>query len=178
MTSIHSITARTAKSLSSSEDRPISVRLDDARLNNVTGLAEIDGTNTAEQIRLAVTAYIHSRRNSPDLESQIDTAVLRFRSSLQGLHGPQQEALIWAPDAPPRDLASEKNITLRVAQASVDYLTSLALLDDLTVADEVRGAVDAYVTSRRQDPHLNERVEEARALRDRRFARLVGNHAS
>lgn len=178
MNTVHSMATRASRTLASSEDRPISVRLDVDRLNDLAGLAEIDGTNAAEQIRLAVTAYVKYRRHQPDLEDQIEAAVLRFRSALNGLQGDQQESLLSAPDAPPRVPDTEKSVTLRVAQVSVEYLTSLALLDNLTIADEIRAAVDAYISSRRQDPCLNERVQSARAARERRFARLVGKEAS
>jgi len=174
MTAIRSMTSRSSASVATPDDRPISVRLDDERLNDLKGLADIDSTNTAEQIRLAVSAYVNYRRTSVDLEGQIEAAVMRFRSSIQPLVSGPQGMLPWSPEAPRRALDSEKNITIRLGQASVEYLTSLALLDGFTVADEVRAAVDGYVASRRRDPRLNEHIESARIKRDRRFARLLG----
>lgn len=177
MTKVRHLASRLPARKSTSEDRPISVRLDDERLNHLQGLADIDETNVAEQIRQATIFHVQNRRAASDLEDQIAAAVARFRNSISPLIGSQLEpAPVFAP--PARTQETEKPLTLRLPQETVEYLNSLALLDDFTIADEVRAAIDSYVAARRSDPDLDLLITQTRQKYEQRMVRLRGHRAA
>jgi hypothetical protein len=158
-------------------ERPITVRLDEERLSLVTGLAILDDTTVAEQIRLATEIYVRARLDDPSMSEKTEHAVDRFRSGfaplLEGTPDTGDVASEDAPAPPERDLDTEKPLTLRVANRMMDYLTALALLDSQTIADQLRAAVDLYLAQRRNDPELEAQISESREDRDDLLSRLV-----
>lgn len=159
-------------------ERPVSVRLDEERLSLLTGLAIIDETSVAEQIRLASEIYIQSRLDDPLLIERAERAVARFKAGfaplLEGDDITDQSMVgeLEPPSKPRRDLKSEKPVTLRLDNESVDYFTSLALLDNSALADQLRAAVDLYVSQRRQDESLERRIHETQEEHSDLLARL------
>lgn len=66
-------------------DKPVSVRLPGSQLRELMGLALVDGTNLAEQIRRAVTAYVEVRTKDASFQEQIRDARARQNSALDAL---------------------------------------------------------------------------------------------
>lgn len=158
-------------------ERPATVRLDDTRLGLITALAVIDETTVAEQVRLATDSYINQRLADPELPQKVEFAVARYRQSFAPLL-PGESNAETAPElhhdsAPNRNVQSEKQITLRLEQRSIDYCTSLALLDGTTLADQLRAGIDAYTTERLEDPVLDQRIKAARKDQDDLLSRLT-----
>jgi hypothetical protein len=162
-------------------ERPVTFRLDESRLRLITGLALVDETTIAEQIRLACESYIAARLADPRLNQKAEAAIARFRQEITPLleGAPATDAPPGGSDAsaakPARDTRSEKSVTLRMANSTVTYFTSLALLDDNTLADQLRASVDAYVQQRREDPELEAQIRQARADRDGLLATLLAS---
>lgn len=175
-----------SRDLSGRTERPVTVRVDDDRLGLMTGLAIVDETTVAEQIRLASELYIAVRLEDPMLETQADRAVARFQSNFTTLRTAHRQRLgiddvetqehdqatIEAPAKPDRNADTEKPVTFRLDTSTVDYFTGLALLDDWTLADELRAAIDAYVIERRKDPELVQQITDAGAEQAELLARL------
>lgn len=156
-------------------ERQVTVRLDDSRLGFVTALAVIDETTQAEQIRLAAELYIGRRRDDPGLPRQVEAATERNRRGFSPLVAREQGYDFSAvPDGipPARDLRSEKQVTLRLKQHSIDFCTSLALLDGTTIADQLRAAIDVYSRERLRDQALDQRITAARQDQRDLLARL------
>lgn len=159
----------------SRNERPITVRLDERRLQLMTGLALVDESTVAEQIRQASDLYISHRANDPDLHDQVALAIARFRSKIAPVAGAASDQEAGAPDgpsAPERDIESERPVTLRLASGTFEYFTSLAILDDFTIADELRAAVDLYLDQRRRDPELEKQIRDANEDRQHLLDRL------
>lgn len=176
-----------SRELAGRTERPVTVRVDDDRLGLMTGLAIVDETTVAEQIRLASEMYVAARLDDPKLEQQAEQAVARFQTNFTTLMAAHRQRrgedletraaedvkdVIVGPSRPERDSDTEKSVTFRLDTNTVDYFTGLALLDDWTLADELRAAIDAYVLERRQDPELVEQITEAGAEQAELLARL------
>lgn len=153
-------------------ERPATVRLDDARLGLITALGVIDETTVAEQVRLAADSYIQERLKDSRLPERVDAAVERYRQGFASLLEGQPGAESEAPATPARDMRSEKQVTLRLEQRTIDFCTSLALLDGTTLADQIRAAIDAYTAERLRDSELERLTQAARKDQDELLARL------
>ena len=66
-------------------DRPVTVRLSEQQVTHLMGLAIIDDTNLAEQLRQAVAVYIEQRRSAPDFAEQVEAARTRQDKTLESL---------------------------------------------------------------------------------------------
>lgn len=176
MPKVHNVASRRSRSSHSAAprraERPATVRLDDARLGLITALAVIDETTVAEQIRLASDAYIEQRLKDPELPAKVQAAVERYRQSFSSLLNGEPSAPVEPERTAIRDVHSEKQVTLRLDQRTIDFCTSLALLDATTLADQLRAAVDSYTKERLQDPELDRRTKAARKDQDELLARL------
>ncbi|MCM0616545.1 hypothetical protein MOD31_10965 [Paenarthrobacter sp. TYUT067] len=148
------------------------MRLDDARLGLITALGVIDETTVAEQVRLAADSYIQDRLKDSNLPAKVEAAVERYRQGFASLLDGQPGAGVDSPAAPARDIRSEKQVTLRLEQRTIDFCTSLALLDGTTLADQIRAAIDAYTGERLRDPKLERLTQAARKDQDELLARL------
>lgn len=153
-------------------ERPATVRLDDARLGLITALGVIDETTVAEQIRIASDSYIKTRLDDSELQAKVEAAVDRYRqgfaSLLDGSPGTDTET----SNIPNRDVRTEKQVTLRLEQRTIDFCTSLALLDSTTLADQLRAAIDAYTAERLRDPELDRLTKAARKDQEELLSRL------
>lgn len=176
MPKVHNVASRRPRSSHSAAprraERPATVRLDDARLGLITALAVIDETTVAEQIRLASDAYIKQRLADPELPTKVEAAVERYRQGFSSLLDGEPSASMEPDRTAIRDVHSEKQVTLRLEQRTIDFCTSLALLDATTLADQLRAAIDAYTEERLQDPELDRRTKAARKDQDELLARL------
>lgn len=176
MPKVHNVASRRSQGSRSAAprraERPATVRLDDARLGLITALAVIDETTVAEQIRLASDAYIKHRLSDPDLPAKVEAAVERYRQGFSSLLAGEPSAHAEPNRTVVRDVQSEKQVTLRLEQRTIDFCTSLALLDTSTLADQLRAAIDAYTEERLQDPELDQRTKAARQDQDELLARL------
>lgn len=165
--------ARRGKGARGRGESPVSFKLDEYRFELIAALAVVDGTNMAEQIRQAAECYATGRSSDPDLHNEVDRAVERFRDRLKGgVLEDGSASLAFAPAPPKRDVDTERSVSLRLPAVTLNYLTSLALLDEFTIADEMRAAVDLYLEQRRQDPDLEARIDEANRERDQLISRL------
>ncbi|MFF1253704.1 hypothetical protein ACFVYC_14570 [Pseudarthrobacter sp. NPDC058329] len=138
----------------------------------ITALAVIDETTVAEQIRLASDAYIKQRLKDAELPAKVEAAVERYRQGFSSLLAGEPSTPKDPDRTAPRDMRSEKQVTLRLEQRTIDFCTSLALLDATTLADQLRAAIDAYTAERLQDPELDRRTKAARKDQDELLARL------
>jgi len=154
-------------------ERPVTVRLAGEHVDFLAALATVDGTTAAEQLRLAAETYVHDRRNSPQLEEQIRAAQNRNRATLAALKE-GDDTYFQGQDDPHRETHGKgKSVTFRAPQSLVGYLTGLAVLDDSTLAEQLRNAVNIYVNARRKDPNLASLIEASQAGRDRLLEKLV-----
>lgn len=177
MPKVHNVASRRAQGSRAGAprraERPATVRLDDVRLGLVTALAVIDETTVAEQIRLASDAYIKQRLNDTELAAKVEAAVERYRQGFSSLLEGEPSTPAEQERTVSRDLQSEKQVTLRLEQRTIDFCTSLALLDGTTLADQLRASIDVYTEARLQDPELDRRTKAARQDQDELLARLA-----
>lgn len=57
----------------------------------------------------------------------------------------------------------DKPVTVRLPQDLLKDLMALSIIDDTTLADQIRKAVQEYSTSRRNSPDLQNQIAAARA---------------
>lgn len=75
--------------------------------------------------------------------------------------------------------AGEIPVTVRIDQrAMFDPLTALALLDSTALADQLRAALEGYLTFRIEDPDLPTKIDAARSRQDAVFSALNNNEAA
>ncbi|WP_237573601.1 hypothetical protein [Mycolicibacterium lacusdiani] len=140
--------------------------------DQITALATIKRISAAEVIRHSIDAYLKQRLKDPELSAKIDTAMRRHHAKLAVLTGGPPAHLTTAP--PPRPRAhDEKSVSLRITDRDLDQLTSFALLDDTSVADQLRSAVTDYIENCRNDARLQEEIEESRETHRQILAALA-----
>ncbi len=55
-----------------------------------------------------------------------------------------------------------KPAQLYLGQTVLDHLVALCIIDDTTVADQARTAIDSYIEARQADPNLPSLIDKAR----------------
>lgn len=138
--------------------RPVTVRVPDAVQRELALLARIQGTSIADQARHAVSIYIMERILSDELDAQVAAAKDRFAAAV---------AVIRA--VTPEPVASESSMkvsgnqmSIRLDQLQLSKLTALSLVDDDTLADQLRRAFETYIDKQSDDV----RLVRAKALLD------------
>lgn len=142
-------------------DRPMTVRVPVDDFEFLAAVAAAEGTSSADQLRQAAQSYVHRRRHDPDLEAQIEAALGRQKATLDALRSGASEPLGAGPsrEGRPKDRERERAVSFRASETLISHLTGLALLDDSTIADQLREATSTYIEERRRDPELISRLE-------------------
>ncbi len=68
---------------------------------------------------------------------------------------------------------TDKPVTVRLPQDLLKDLMALSIVDDTTLADQIRKAVQAYSTARRNSPELQGEIAAARAKQSDIFSTLA-----
>lgn len=147
----------------------------------LTALAMIDQTNSAEQIRLALTFYFTLRmQDQRELSKKIAAERDRHEAALAVIDGgrrnrpkvkAEKESEVFAKST---DRQLDKPVTLRIDSHNLDLLTAFSLIDEKTLADVLRDAVDKYIEHRRKDPQLAQKLDAAKQEYDRTMSVLAG----
>lgn len=155
--------------------------IDQERLSQVTALALLHGTSAAEQIRRGAEWYVDLRRRDPNLRDRVEQAVERFRNDLKTLLPSAHRAVespasrATAPAQAARDEKAERRVTLRLSNRVIGDLTSLALLDGTTLAEQLRQAVDRYLANQTDDTQkLAHQIDEAQQQQQQLLNALPG----
>lgn len=145
----------------------------------LSGLALIDQTNTAEQIRLALDYYFALRmQDQVALGQKIAAERARHEATLAAITGgrktkPASKAAPVSGTTKGVDGGLARPVTLRINSDTLDRLTAFSLIDEKTLAEVLRDAVDEYIVYRRLDPQLARRLDAAKQNVDRTLAVLV-----
>lgn len=154
--------------------RPVTAKLSMSMFDQITALATLKRVSAAEIIRYSIDAYLKQRLKDPGLSAKIDAATKRHHDKLAVLLTGEPPAAQLAPASPPRPrIRDEKSVSLRITDSDLDQLTGFALLDDSSVADQLRMAVDEYIQTCRNDARLQEEIEESRETHRRILAALA-----
>lgn len=66
-----------------------------------------------------------------------------------------------------------KPVTVRLAPDIIDQLLGLSIIDDNSLAEQLRDAAALYIATRRSEEGFAEKVRKAEESRDRTLAKLV-----
>lgn len=66
-----------------------------------------------------------------------------------------------------------KPVTVRLSPDVIDQLMGLSIIDDNSLAEQLREAASHYVEIRRNEEGFEEKVHQAEERRDRTLAKLV-----
>lgn len=153
--------------------RPVTAKLSMKRYDQITALATLARTSAADQIRASLDDYFAARLKDPNLKQMIEASTKRHRDKLAVLAGEVPTATpVKAVSEPPNRAKDEKAVSLRIDDRTFNLLTGFALLDDTTLADQLRKGIDEYVEARLNDHNLHSQVEEARE-RNRRILAVL-----
>lgn len=163
-------------------EHPVAAKLSAGAHDLLTGLSFIDQTNIAEQIRLALDFYFTLRmQDKAGMAKKIAAERDRHEAVLAAVTGgrktkSKQKA---GPDERPTadgkkiDADFSKPVTLRIDSRTLDMLTAFALIDEKTLADVLRDAVDEYIEHRRKSPLLSQKLKAAKQSYERTMAALI-----
>jgi hypothetical protein len=150
-------------------ERPVTVKIATSEVDLLQALALLGETTLAQQIRLAVEEYLEWRLTRPNLAERVAAAQERQASVLAGLLNPDAapapESRSGGPAA--QRPTRQKSVTLRIPNRECDLMTALGLLDNTTLADQLRSAVTRYVTDRLTDQSVSAQVHDVQQERER-----------
>ena len=156
-------------------EHPVSVKLAVSLLTAVEALAIVDRTSPAKQIRDALGCYFETRLKDPKLNDKIAEAEKRHSDSLAVLTDPRRKSGGRGgkeKSTRRKRGEAEQSITLKISSYDFEMLSALGLLDDTTLADQLRIAVTDYVQDRRTDENLAAKIAEANAVREQTLSAL------
>lgn len=78
-----------------------------------------------------------------------------------------------APALETETLLNDKPVTVRLPQDLLKDLMALSIVDDTTLAEQIRVAVRQYSTARRHSPELKDQIAAARAKQGDIFSSLA-----
>uniref|UniRef100_UPI003F490EF2 hypothetical protein n=1 Tax=Paenarthrobacter ureafaciens TaxID=37931 RepID=UPI003F490EF2 len=113
-------------------------------------LARVQGTSIADQARHAVSIYIMERILSDDLDAQVAKAKERFATAVAAVRADTPPLV--NTEAPAKVTGNQMSI--RLDQLQLSKLTALSLVDDDTLADQLRQAFETYVAKQSDDERL------------------------
>lgn len=171
-------TRNSASRIKQPADHAVSVKLSVDLLTAVEALGLVDGTSPAGQIRDALGYYFDRRLKDPALEEHIAAAERRHSAALAVLRDPRL-ARADENTKPMRRRRTEREqaITLKISDYDSEMLSALGLLDETSLADQLRAAVGAYVDFRKTDRTLSSKIEQANAERERTLSALEQHSA-
>ena len=68
-------------------------------------------------------------------------------------------------------------VSVRINNKHLELLNALADIDNITLADEIRTAIEYYISSRKSEPDINAKISETKKRRDLRLRKLL-NYSS
>lgn len=143
--------------------RPIAVRISDDLERGLTALGLVR-RSAGEEARAAMSVYVARRMMSESLEAEIRRAERRFsRGARSLLTGDPADLSSLVSDSTPSTRSSGRQFSIRMDPVVQMQLMSLALIDDTSVTDQVRRAIETYVTEQLSDPETAAAVEAATA---------------
>lgn len=162
-------------------EHPVTAKVTNSAYELLNGLALVDQTNTAEQIRLALDFYFTSRMQDPAAVAlKIAAERARHDAALSAITGGRKTVARPFPKAAPAPASSKaaeegltQPVTLRIDSDTLDRLTAFSLIDEKTLAEVLRDAIDEYGVHRRLDPQLAQKLDAAKRNVDRTLAVLV-----
>jgi hypothetical protein len=163
-------------------EHPVAAKLSAGTHDLLTGLSFVDQTNIAEQIRSALDFYFALRmQDQAAMAKKIAAERDRHEAVLAAVTGGRKTKVTKEVGSDERPTASEKKmdgdfskpVTLRVDSRTLDMLTAFALIDEKTLADVLRDAVDEYIEHRRKSPQLAQKLDAAKQSYERTMAALI-----
>lgn len=151
--------------------RPVAVRVLEKTQQDLELLARVIGTNVADQARAAISIYLMSRLLNEDLDSQIEKAKRRFEAAVETVRS-TNPAQVGTESPTKAAKVTGVQMSVRLDQVQLSRLTALALVDDNTLADQLRCALDAYLKEQRGDERLvraRARLDQEQAERSNQF---------
>lgn len=138
--------------------RPATVRLSKHDYQRLSLLALVMDTTPADQVRASLESYFKKRLSDPCLPEQIEKSKTRHAQALSIL----EEGCLPTEHQPPRSLGNHETelVSLRLDPVQFGRLNAFALLDDDLLADQLRRAVDHYLSLRWQDSRLVSLAEQ------------------
>lgn len=130
--------------------RPVTVRVSESVHRELALLARVQGTSIADQARHAVSVYIMERVLSDELDAQVASAKERFAAAVAAVRAPNPQPV--APDTSTKVTGGQMSI--RLDQLQLSKLTALSLVDDDTLADQLRHAFELYISKQADDQRL------------------------
>lgn len=168
-------------------EHPVTAKLSGGAHDLLTGLSFVDQTNIAEQIRSALDFYFALRmQDQAGMAKKIAAEKDRHEAVLASVTGGRKtkSKKKAGPDERPTaggkkiDGNFSKPVTLRIDSRTLDMLTAFALIDEKTLADVLRDAVDDYIEDRRKSPQLAQKLDAAKQSYERTMAALIAGPAT
>lgn len=131
--------------------RPASIKFDAVDHTCLEALAWCDRLTVTEVIRTAMTDYFRRRITSPELSKEIKAAQAREATRQEAMLGvlkavdASDMAMPTTAGKAERQERPTKPVTIRLNTHFINKLTAYALVDDNTMADQVRRAVDEHL---------------------------------
>lgn len=150
-------------------ERPVTVKIAAGEVDLLQALALLAETTLAQQIRTAVEEYLEWRLAQANLPKQVAAAQERQAAILGQLlepGAPQASEPVNEQEIAKRPVR-QRSITLRIPNRECDLMTALALLDDTTLADQLRSAVTRYVNKMLRNASLSAQVQDIQQERER-----------
>ncbi len=150
-------------------ERPVTVKIAAGEVDLLQALALLAETTLAQQIRTAVEEYLEWRLSQSTLPQQVAAAQERQAAMLGHLLDPgtaRATAGLEGGEASKRPVR-QKSITLRIPNRECDLMTALGLMDDTTLAEQLRSAVTRYVGKELRNEALSAQVKDLQQERER-----------
>ncbi len=131
--------------------RPVAVRVDDDKHILISLLARTSGKILPQIVREIIDFYVLQRLMSSTLDSEINEAKERFGEAVEVL----KSGVVDIESAPVNSPHNQGHqITLRVSQTTFARLNALALVDNNTMADQIRGAIELHLNEENTKQHI------------------------
>lgn len=163
--------------------RPVSARVDRDDCTRLAMLARLEATSPADQAREALDQYFKRRLADPALPKEIKRAKRRYADMLAILT-PEMPAPSETPKATSvKDASDTEQLTLRIDASAYSRLSAFCLVDDNTLADQLRRAIFEMLEAawsnswiqmqiRRMRADLNEVFEDDNAPKEEALERV------
>ena len=140
--------------------RPLVIRVPENIQRGLSDLSRVKSTSLADQMREAISLYVFQRILDPDLGKLIEDAEgrlhRRFANSFSLTPTP-------ATPTPTPAIPDGVQMSLRLDLVQLDRLESLGLVDDNSLADQMRRAFREYLERMEEDPLVQASIAHIRA---------------
>lgn len=130
--------------------RPANLKFTEVDYACLQGIAWVARMTVSDAVRIAIDEYVARRAASPEIEREIDAAnrrdAERRDALLDAIRMPDASDLAMPPIRKTiRKAIDVRPITIRLTPHHVNKLTAFALIDDNTVARQIRRSVDEHL---------------------------------